>query len=251
MRNFCGLIAVILLTLVAGAQPASAQFKNGSQATELNLPRVSQRAQITQRVGLTDITIVYHAPLAGARELFGKTVPYGQVWRAGANENTTISFTDDVSVEGHPLPVGTYGLHMIPNADQWTIIFSKNSTSWGSFSYDVKEDALRVTVKPHAAEFVEALAYSFDDPKPDSVAVTLRWEKLAVPFRVSADVNAIVLRNIKNQLRNTGGFTWAGYDEAANWLIDANSNLDQAMKWEDQSIQNEERFENLLGKSQI
>jgi Protein of unknown function (DUF2911) len=129
MRNFCGLIVAVLLTLVAGAQSARAQFKNGSQATELNLPRLSQRAQITQRVGLTDITIVYHAPLAGGRELFGKTVPYGRVWRAGANENSTISFTDDVSVEGHPLAAGTYGLHMIPNADQWTTIFSKNSTS--------------------------------------------------------------------------------------------------------------------------
>jgi tetratricopeptide (TPR) repeat protein len=149
------------------------------------------------------------------------------------------------------LPAGTYGLHTLPTADQWTIIFSKNSTSWGSFSYDEKEDALRVTVKPHPAELVEALEYSFDDPKPDSVAVTLRWEKLAVPFRVSADVNAIVLRSIQNQLRNTGGFTWAGYDEAANWLIDANQNLDQAMKWEDRSIQAEERFENLLGKSMI
>ena len=168
MRNFCGLIVAVLLTMVAGTQPARAQFKNGSQATELNLPRLSQRAQITQRVGLTDITIVYHAPLAGGRELFGKTVPYGQVWRAGANENTTISFTDDVSVEGHPLAAGTYGLHMIPNADQWTIIFSKNSTSWGSFSYDEKEDALRVNVKPAAAENRDSLAYTFDDMKLDS-----------------------------------------------------------------------------------
>src|ERR1700726_2129295 len=162
MRNFCGLIVAALLTLVAGTQPAWAQFKNGSQATELNLPRISQRAQVTQRVGLTDVTIVYHAPLAGGRELFGKVVPYGQVWRAGANENTTISFTDDVSVEGHPLAAGTYGLHMIPSADQWTIIFSKNSTSWGSFSYDQKEDALRVTTKSQPVEFEEALQYSFD-----------------------------------------------------------------------------------------
>jgi hypothetical protein len=107
MRNFCGLIVAVLFTVVAGTEPAHAQFKNGSQATELNLPRLSQRAQITQRVGLTDITIVYHAPLAGGRELFGKTVPYGHVWRAGANENTTISFTDDVSVEDHPLAAGT------------------------------------------------------------------------------------------------------------------------------------------------
>ena len=251
MRRFFISCASLALAIGAFAGVAQAQFKNGGQAVELRLPTLSQRAISTQRIGLTDITVNYCRPLVGGREIWGKAVPYGQVWRSGANENTTIAFTDDVSVEGHALPAGTYGLHTIPAADQWTIIFSKNSTSWGSFSYDQKEDALRVTVKPHAAEFTEALAYSFDDPKPDSVAVTLRWEKVAVPFRVSADVNAIVLRSIQNQLRNTGGFSWAGYDEAANWLLDTNSNLEQAMKWEDRSIQIEERFENLLGKSQI
>jgi Protein of unknown function (DUF2911) len=245
----CGLGLALALGGFAGV--ARAQFKSGGQAVELRLPTVSQRAISTQRIGLTDITVNYSRPLVGGREIWGKEVPYGQVWRSGANENTTIAFTDDVSVEGHALAAGTYGLHTIPAADQWTIIFSKNSTSWGSFSYDEKEDALRVTVKPRAAEFVEALTYSFDDPKPDSVAVTLRWAKVAVPFHVSADVNAIVLRSIQNQLRNTGGFTWAGYDEAANWLLDANQNLDQAMKWEEESIKNEERFENLMGKSLI
>ncbi|HSY32923.1 MAG TPA: DUF2911 domain-containing protein [Verrucomicrobiae bacterium] len=251
MRNFCGLIAVVLLTLVVGAQPARAQFKNGSQATELNLPRLSQRAQITQRVGLTDITIVYHSPIAGDRELFGKTVPYGKVWRAGANENTTISFSDDVSVEGHPLGAGTYGLHTIPSADEWTIIFSKNSSSWGSFSYDEKEDALRVKVKPAVEENRDTLAYTFDDMKMDSTSITLRWGKVAVPFHVKVDTMAITERSINNQLRNVGGFTWAGYDEAANWNLDNNYKLEEAMKWEDTSIQNEERFENLETKSRI
>ena len=251
MRRFFSSCASLSLAVGCFVGTAQAQFKNGAQATELRLPTLSQRAIGTQRIGLTDITVNYCRPLVGGREIWGKAVPYGTPWRSGANENTTISFTDDVSVEGHPLAAGTYGLHTIPTADQWTIIFSKNSTSWGSFSYDEKEDALRVNVRPHAAEFQEALAYSFDDPKPDSVAVTLRWEKLAVPFRVSVDVNSIVLRSIKNQLRNTGGFSWAGYDEAANWLLDTNTNLDQAMKWEDQSIQIEQRFENLLTKSQI
>src|SRR6266568_2643504 len=137
------------------AASAEAQFKNGSQPTELNIPRVSQRGSVTQRIGLTDITIHYHRPMVGGREIWGKTVPYGKVWRAGANENTTITFSDDVTVEGKPLAAGTYGLHTIPDKDQWTIIFSKNSTSWGSFSYDEKEDALRVTVKPRAAESFE------------------------------------------------------------------------------------------------
>src|SRR5712692_2724975 len=151
MRNVSKGVLTILLGCGALAGNAGAQFKNGSQATELKIPRASQRGTVTQRIGLTDITITYHRPSVGGREIWGKTVPYGQVWRAGANENTTISFTDDVSVEGHALPAGTYGLHTLPTADQWTIIFSKNSTSWGSFSYDEKEDALRVTVKPHPA----------------------------------------------------------------------------------------------------
>ncbi len=237
------------LSLLAGR--AEAQFRNGSQPTELNIPRVSQRASVTQRIGLTDITITYHRPAVGGREIWGKTVPYGKVWRAGANENTTITFSDDVTVEGKPLEAGTYGLHTIPDKDQWTIIFSKNSTSWGSFSYDEKEDALRVTVKPHAAEAFEALTYTFDDVKPESAVVTLRWEKRAVPFQIGVDVKAVVLRSIKNGLRSVGGFTWAGYDEAAQWCLDSNYELEQALKWEDTSIQNEPRFENWETKSRI
>lgn len=237
------------LSLLSGS--AEAQFKNGSQPTELNIPRVSQRASVTQRIGLTDITITYHRPAVGGREIWGKTVPNAKVWRAGANENTSITFSDDVTVEGKPLAAGTYGLHMIPDTNQWTIIFSKNSTSWGSFSYDEKEDALRVNVKPHPAEAFEQLTYTFDDVKPESTAATLRWEKLAVPFQIGVDVKAVVLRSIKGELRNVGGFTWAGYDEAANWCLDNNYNLEEALKWEDTSIQNESRFENWETKSRI
>jgi tetratricopeptide (TPR) repeat protein len=240
-----------VLASICFAGSAQAQFKNGSQATDLKLPTLSQHASVTQRIGLTEISVNYSRPLAKGRTLFGKEIPYGQVWRAGANDNTTITLTDDVSVEGHPLPAGTYGLHLIPNADEWTVIFSKNSTSWGSFTYNQQEDALRVTAKPQTAETQEALEFSFEDVKPDSTAVTMRWAKVSVPFRVSVDVNAIVLRSIQNQLRNIGGFSWGGYDEAANWLLDSNTDLDQALKWGNQSILMEERFENLLTKSQI
>lgn len=251
MRSSYRVILGLAVAAFCLASRANAQFKNGAQATELNLPTISQRASVTQRIGLTDITIVYYAPLVGGRELFGKIIPYGKVWRAGANQNTTITFGDDAAVEGKPVPAGTYGLHVIPDQDQWTIIFSKNSTSWGSFSYDEKEDALRVTAKPRAAEFRESLAYTFDDIKPDSAEATLRWDKLAVPFLVSVDVKTITERSIKNQLRNTGGFTWAGYDEAATWCLDGNCGLEEGLKWEDTSLQAEERFENLLTKSQI
>jgi Protein of unknown function (DUF2911) len=230
---------------------ASAQFKNGSQATELKIPLVSQHASVEQTIGISTIKIAYHRPAAGDREILGKTVPFGKVWRAGANDNTTIQLSDDVTVEGKSLAAGTYGLHMIPDKDQWTVIFSKNFTSWGSFSYDEKEDALRVVVKPLAGEMFDDLTYTFDDLKPDSTAVTLRWAKFTVPFHISVDVKAIVLKSIHNQLRSVGGFTWAGYDEAAMWCLDNNYNLEEALKWEDTSIQNEDRFENWETKSRI
>ena len=148
MRNTFRFLLAISLGLAVCIGSARAQFKNGSQATELNLPRISQHGDTAQTIGISTISISYSRPLASNREVWGKTVPYGKVWRAGANENTTITFSDDVSIEGKPLAAGTYGLHMIPDKDQWTIIFSKNSTSWGSFSYDEKEDALRVTATP-------------------------------------------------------------------------------------------------------
>ena len=119
-----------------------------SAQNDLNLPDVSQAAEVKQRIALTDITVNYHRPLVKGRKIWGGLVPYGKVWRAGANENTTIEFSDPVSVEGKSLDKGTYGLHMIPNPDSWTVIFSKTNTGWGSYSYDQKDDALRVTVKP-------------------------------------------------------------------------------------------------------
>src|SRR5437016_3901215 len=151
---------------------------------DLNLPDVSQAAELKQRIALTDITIKYHRPLVNGRKIWGGLVPYGKVWRVGANENTTIEFSDAVSVEGKPLAKGIYGLHMVPGENEWVVAFSKMSTAWGSFTYDQMEDALRVTVKPHPDEMHEALAYDFDDVKANSTTVALRWEKLAVPFKV-------------------------------------------------------------------
>jgi hypothetical protein len=205
---------------------------------------------VSQRVALTDVTITYHRPLVGGRKVWGAMVPYGQVWRAGANENTTIEFSDPVQIEGQTLAKGVYGLHMIPGADSWTLIFSKNATSWGSFSYDQKEDALRVTVKPAVGEMHEALTYDFDDVKPDSAVVTLRWEKVAVPFHVTADKEATVA-NIRNQMRNTAQYIWAGWDDAATWCADNKTNLEEGLKWADRSIQAEDRFENEMTKSRL
>src|SRR6059036_1372672 len=133
-----------------------------SAQNDLNLPDVSQAAEVKQRIALTDITVKYHRPLVNGRKIWGGLVHYGKVWRAGANENTAIEFSDPVSVEGQPLAKGIYGLHMIPNPDSWTVIFSKTNTAWGSYSYKQEEDALRVNVKPKSLpESEEALEFEF------------------------------------------------------------------------------------------
>lgn len=222
-----------------------------AQSFLLDLPRPSQHAKVSQRIGITDLTVNYHRPVVNKRKIWGGVVPYGQVWRAGANENTTIEFTDAVSIEGKPLPKGIYGLHMIPGENEWTVIFSRNSTSWGSFTYDQAEDALRVTVKPQAADFHEALTYDFDEVGPDSSVVTLRWEKLAVPFKVGVNTHEIVAQNLHNQLRGLAQYAWDGWDDAANYLLQEKFDLEEAVKYSDKSIQNEARYDNFMTKSRV
>jgi tetratricopeptide (TPR) repeat protein len=241
MRRYF-LAAFALVALIAAVPLASAQ------SALLDLPRASQRARVIQRIGLTDISIRYHRPLAKGRKVFGGLEPYGKPWRAGANENTTIEFSDAVTVEGRPLAKGTYGLHMIPGETDWTVIFSKNSGSWGSFSYDQVEDALRVTVKSHPDEFHDALTYDFDDLKPNSTVVTMRWDKVAVPFKVETNVNESVQQSLRNQLRGRAQYEWQAWEEAAEFLLDNKLSPEDALKYANNSIQNEDRFENQITK---
>jgi len=245
VRLLALLSGVLLIPSFSHAQTAT------GETLMLDLPRASQHALVMQRIGITDITVNYHRPLANGRQIWGKLVPYGQVWRAGANENTTITFSDPVTIEGQPLDKGTYGLHMIPGENQWTVIFSKNSKDWGSFTYKQEEDALHVTVKPQPAETYNALAYDFDDVKPDSAVVTMRWDKVAVPFRVEVKVNDLVTASIHRQLHGLNQYYWEGWDDAAGYFLANKINLDEALKDEDQSIQSEERYDNLMNKSKI
>jgi len=236
-----------VLVLVLSAVPSLSY----AQSFVLDLPRPSQHAVVTQRIGVTDITISYHRPLVNGRKVWGGLVPYGQPWRAGANENTTITFTTPVSVEGQTLAAGTYGLHMIPNENQWVVAFSKMNTAWGSFSYNQAEDALRVTVKPATSDFHDALTYDFDDLKADSAVVTLRWERLAVPVKVSVNVHEAVEESLQKQLRGISQYTWEAWDDAANYWLGEKTNYDEALKDAGESIRVEERYDNLMTKSRV
>jgi len=230
---------------------AMASTVSSAQSLVLDLPLPSQRAEVSQRIGITEVTIVYHRPLAKDRKIWGGLVPYGSVWRAGANENTTIAFSDPVTIEGQPLDKGTFGLHMIPNIDQWTVIFSRVSTAWGSFSYDPSEDALRVSVKPMPAEMHNALLYEFDQLQPDSTVVKLEWERLAIPFKVSVNVHQIVQASLKKQLRGLSQYNWMSWNDAANYWLGENADLNDALTFTNKSIENEDRFDNELTKSNI
>jgi len=233
-------ISILLAVLALGA----------SLRADLNLPDASQLAVTKQRIGLTDIKVTYHRPLVNGRKIWGGLVPLGEVWRAGANENTTVEVSSDVTVEGQPLPKGIYGLHMIPTADTWTVIFSKMATAWGSYTYDQKEDALRVTVKPRPTEMEDALEYEFEDLKPESATMTLKWEKLAVPVKIAVSPETMVA-NIRGQMRGDAQYQWQAAMQAANFCLTHKINLDEALKWVNLSIQNEERFENLTTKADL
>lgn len=215
-------IITLFFTLIA--------FGAISQQT-LTLPTVSPRSEVSQQIGITDITLVYHSPGVKGRKIWGNVVPYSQIWRAGADENTTISFTHEVSIGGNPLPAGTYGLHIIPTENTWTLIFSKNYSSWGSFFYKQEEDALRVTVTPNQHPYTEWLTYSFTGKTKNSATLSLIWENIEVPVTIDVDVNKVVINNIKNELRSTPGFTWQGWFDAANYCYENNIETAQALEW--------------------
>jgi tetratricopeptide (TPR) repeat protein len=222
-----------------------------AQAPPLVLPKQSPRASVSQTVGLTEISIRYDRPAVNGREIWGKLVPFDTVWRAGANENTVISFSSPVRIGGHPLEAGRYGLHMIPSRGDWAVVFSREANAWGSFSYDPKEDALRATATPAPGDMHERLDYTFDDPTDSAVVATLRWEKLAVPFTIEVDTRAVVLDSLRQQLRGLGRFFWQPWSQAAAWCAGNGVNLEEASAWADRSIALNENFTNLRVKAAL
>lgn len=212
----------------------------------LKVPDASPAASVHQTVGITEITVTYHRPAVNGREIWGKLVPYGEPWRSGANENTTISFSTDVKVGGKPLHAGTYGLHTLPTAKDWTVMFSTTTLAWGSFTYDPKEDAVRVTVTPRATPTSEErLSYRFDDVTDTKATLVLAWEKLAVPVSIEVETPKLVMASIRQQLRGPAGFSWQGFAQAANYWLKNGGALDEALKLVDRSIANTPTYRNL------
>ncbi len=230
-----------LLVLVLAAVPAFA---------ELTLPPSgdNQRSTVTQQIGPVVVSVEYSSPRVTLKgdnrrgKIWGQLVPYGLSnlaptcpecpWRAGANENTIFTASREVKVQGQTLPAGKYGLHMIPGKEQFTIIFSKNSSAWGSFFYDAKEDALRVTAKPVKADYHEWLTYEFTEREPAKATVALEWEDLQVPLTISVDnVPALYCAALRNDLRGSTGFDWHNLQLAADYCVRNKASLPEAMRW--------------------
>ena len=245
----------------------SFQFTNAQLITSAD--GGSRKAMVSERIGVTDVTISYGRPGVKGREgkIWGTLVPYGfndlnygtsklAPWRAGANENTTIEFSTDVKINNMNLPAGKYGFFIAVGPTESTLIFSKNNWSWGSFFYKSSEDALRVQVKQIPLDkSVEWLKYEFINQTPNSAVIALQWEKLMFAFKAEVDVNKTQLESFRRELQNSKGFDWQPWVQAADWCADNNTNLTEALVWADYAISGsfvgERNFKTLAAKARL
>src|SRR5258705_715757 len=239
--------ATIMRKIIFAAILLLAVFQTSIAQMDLPPSGGNPRATLTEEVGITSITIKYSRPDVNGREgkIWGSLIPYGftsptlivngsnnMPWRAGANETTTVTFEHDVKLKGQPIKAGIYGLYMAVNPEKVTLIFSNQSDSWGSFFYEDKNDVLRVDVKPVALDkSVEWLKYEFIEQREKYCVIALQWEKLSIPFRVDVDVDNIVLARMKEQVTGQKGFTPLNLTAAADYFLNKNINLDEAMAW--------------------
>lgn len=247
-------------------------------AQGVRAPRPSQKASVMQTIGVTDVTITYSRPGVKGRKIWGDPpaelaagsatldnqntrpkdmviVPYGHVWRTGANEATQFEVSDEVLINGQKLPAGSYSLHTIPGKDEWTIVFNGTANQWGSFSYDEKKDTLRVKAKPEwVTDNQEWLMFSFDPVTNNSAQVNLRWEKLRVPFTVEVkDVKALTLTKMRAAVAAAKPDDWRTPLQAANYVLLSEDKMDstEAIGWLEQSIKVKETFGNLYSKARL
>jgi len=241
----------IVLLFLFIAQNCFAQWENRSIIKNDNItyPETSKMATVSNTIGITEIKIKYHRPAVKNRTIFGELIPYNKVWRAGANESTTISFQDRVTIDNQKLGPGTYGIHIIPNPKEWIIILSNNHTQWGSFYYDKSEDALRISVQPESIPHQELLKYDFENINANNLEVSMRWAKTKISFNVEVDEVATALAVIRDELRTLPRFRWHGNREAALYCWVNDVNFEEALEWLDRSIRLDKNFKNIYLKA--
>lgn len=205
----------------------------GLSGQKLDLPRLSPRASTSWTVGYTKVTVTYGSPATKGRLIWGGLVPYDSIWRGGADEATTVEFSTDVNVEGQNVKAGKYALFFIPGQKEWTVILNKKWDQWGAYAYDENEDAARFTVEPKMNEGQqERLIYTIHDMKMDMGYIKLSWEKMRLYIRFKSDVMEQAMANIIAALGSTPPEKkWEIYTQGAQFLVDAEGNMDQALEW--------------------
>jgi len=246
-----------------------------AQVVTVPPPGANQSAMVTQYLGMVSVTIDYNSPDVTSPngedrtgKIWGELVPWGiapnpfypgfgtaetMPWRVGANENTTITFSHDVEVEGEPLAAGTYGLFMAPGEEEWTVIFNKNSSAWGSFFYDPSLDALTVQVKPEKTDFFrEWLTFEFDDRQLDTARAVMHWEHLRVPFRISVpNLPELYHDTLAHELTGSAGFSFQNWVRASQWAAQHEAYHEDALRWADAAIAANAGFQTISNKAQI
>ncbi len=233
------LLLPALLGLVLGAQEPGPLF-----------PQLSPQAKVAQVIGTTEVEVSYHRPAVRQREIWGKLVPYDQVWRMGANEATTLRFSDPVQVNGEKVPAGTYSLFAIPGRDTWTLVLNRRAKQQGAWEYDPKLDLLRFTVKPKAVPLTEWLTFEIYPAGHGTAYVDLYWEKLRVSFLVETDVDEIVTARMRRAMRVRPA-DWKLFRDAAQYCAEQEIHMAEALGWAERSIQLHADPTNLRAKAQL
>jgi hypothetical protein len=223
----------VAAAFLAGVVPG---FTAMPARAELTLPRPSPKAVVSQRIGLTDFTVTYSRPGVKGRKIWGGLVPYGEVWRTGANEATSFVTTGEATIAGKKLPAGEYSLYTLPTETDWTVIVSTEKGAWGAFTYDKKKDATRLTVKPAAAPHEEWMRFSFENLTPSSGDLVLHWEKLQLTIPIEVATHDQAMASIRAAMAELKADDSQTPYRAAQYLFNAGVNLDEAMTWAEQSV---------------
>ena len=241
MKQPLMILGLCLLALLVVSQDVLAQVPQSPPLPKLRVPRLSQGAKVTQAIGLSEVTIFYHRPGVKGREIWGGLLPYGEIWRAGANEPTLFTFSDEVTIEGKKLPAGTYRFVVIPSQRDWTVIFNSEIKNWGTI-YDAKYDTLKFTVTPQAGPHEEWLSYSFTDLTPVSATVVLAWEKVRIPLKIEFNTLA--------KLQSSVG-SWQVLNAAARFALDNDKYLEEAMGWIERAVAMDKNGNTLRTKAEL
>ncbi len=223
-----------------------------AHAQQIEMPQASPAATIAQKIGLTDVKIEYSRPSTKGRKIFGELVPFGQVWRTGANAATIITFSTDVKIEGNEVPAGSYAIYSIPDRNEWTIILSKNTKLWGAVGYNQEDDYLRFKVKPgKTGQKYETMEVGFVDMTDTGATVSIKWEQTRVRFRIETDVDPIVMAQIRQLVIDQQPTNPGLYYQAANYYFTNNKDMRQALEWINKSVDSDPKYWTVHLKAKI